>query len=581
MRLKLEGANPTGSFKDRGMTCAVSAAVRDGAKAVICASTGNTAASAAAYAARAGITCAVIVPEGKIAQGKMAQTLMHGARVISLAGNFDQALELVRELTDTHPIVLVNSVNEFRIEGQKTAAFEIDEELEGELERSASRSATPATSPPTGAASARSGAAPRLFGFQAEGAAPLVLGHRVEHPETIASAIRIGNPVRWEDAMAATTESRGAIRAVSDKEILDAYRLLAAREGMFCEPASAASVAGLLKYGADGADADRVRAHRPRAEGPRDRDRQQRRQRDPVRGRARRRSRKRCWVIRRRRRARAGLLGEPGPRLRLHGGGARAARWSSRWPRPASSPSRPTCRSRRGRENLCVRAFERLHPADDFTFRIRSEIPLSGGLGSSAAAIVAGLMAADHLFELDADLLAEASAIEGHPDNVAAATPRRASSSAPTARSRASSRRPGSRRSRSCPSSAVRTRAARAALPAEVPMRDAVFNVAHAALLTLGLARGDWDLLARGLHDRLHQQQRAHLFPRSFELAARARRAGRARRDDLRRRADRAGLVLLRADGRRRARRSRAEIEGWATLVRAPFEPQGAYVGEL
>jgi len=254
IRLKLEGANPTGSFKDRGMTCAVSAAVRDGAKAVICASTGNTAASAAAYAARAGITCAVIVPEGKIAQGKLAQTLIHGARVISLAGNFDQALELVRELTATHPIVLVNSVNEFRIEGQKTAAFEVQEDLEGELE---------ALCIPVGNAGnitaywrgfCELGVAPRLLGFQAEGAAPLVLGRVVEHPETVASAIRIGNPVRWEEAMAAATDSRGSIRAVSDSEILAAFRLLASKEGMFCEPASAASVAGLLKYGTDGAE---------------------------------------------------------------------------------------------------------------------------------------------------------------------------------------------------------------------------------------------------------------------------------------------------------------------------------------
>jgi threonine synthase len=253
VRLKLEGANPTGSFKDRGMTCAVSAAVREGAKAVICASTGNTAASAAAYAARAGITCAVIVPEGKIAQGKMAQTLMHGARVISLAGNFDQALTLVRELTDTHPIVLVNSVNEFRIEGQKTAAFELHEDLDGALELLCIPVGNAGNITSYWRGFREVGAAPRLFGFQAEGAAPLVLGHRVEHPETVASAIRIGNPVRWEDAMAATTESRGSIRAVSDTEILAAYRLLAAREGMFCEPASAASVAGLLKYGADGA----------------------------------------------------------------------------------------------------------------------------------------------------------------------------------------------------------------------------------------------------------------------------------------------------------------------------------------
>ena len=253
VRLKLEGANPTGSFKDRGMTCAVSAAVREGAKAVICASTGNTAASAAAYAARAGITCAVIVPEGKIAQGKMAQTLMHGARVVSLAGNFDKALELVRELTSTHEIVLVNSVNEFRIEGQKTAAFEILEALEGDLD---------ALCIPVGNAGnitaywrgfTEMGAAPRLLGLQAEGAAPIVEGRVIEHPETVASAIRIGNPVRWEDAMAAATDSRGWIKVVSDEEILDAYRLLAAREGMFCEPASAASVAGLLKYGAEGA----------------------------------------------------------------------------------------------------------------------------------------------------------------------------------------------------------------------------------------------------------------------------------------------------------------------------------------
>jgi threonine synthase len=254
VRLKLEGANPTGSFKDRGMTCAVSAAVREGAKAVICASTGNTAASAAAYAARAGITCAVIVPEGKIAKGKMAQALVHGARVISLRGNFDQALTLVRELTATHPIVLVNSVNDYRIEGQKTAAMEVHEDLEGGPD---------ALCIPVGNAGnitsywrgfRELGAAPKLFGFQAEGAAPLVTGKIVEHPETVASAIRIGNPVRWEDAMAAATDSRGSIRAVSDEEILGAFRLLGSREGMFCEPASAASVAGLLKYGAEGAE---------------------------------------------------------------------------------------------------------------------------------------------------------------------------------------------------------------------------------------------------------------------------------------------------------------------------------------
>jgi threonine synthase len=254
VRLKLEGANPTGSFKDRGMTCAVSAAVREGAKAVICASTGNTAASAAAYAARAGITCAVIVPEGRIAQGKMAQILVHGARVISLAGNFDQALALVRELTEKHPIVLVNSLNEFRIEGQKTAAFELHGDLAGELQLLCIPVGNAGNITAYWRGFKEVGAAPRLFGFQAQGASPLVLGHPVQQPETVASAIRIGNPVRWENAIAATTESRGVIRAVSDEEILAAFRMLGSREGMFCEPASAAAVAGLLKYGADGAE---------------------------------------------------------------------------------------------------------------------------------------------------------------------------------------------------------------------------------------------------------------------------------------------------------------------------------------
>jgi threonine synthase len=248
--LKLEGANPTGSFKDRGMTCAVSAAVREGARAVICASTGNTAASAAAYSARAGLRGAVIVPEGKIATGKLAQALMHGARVVALRGNFDQALSLVRELANRHPVALVNSVNEFRIQGQKTAAFELVESLAGELD---------ALSIPVGNAGnitaywkgfREMGYAPRMLGFQAAGAAPLVHGAPVEHPETVASAIRIGNPARWEEAMDAMTSSGGAVNAVTDAQILQAYSFLAAEEGVFCEPASAASVAGLLAHGA-------------------------------------------------------------------------------------------------------------------------------------------------------------------------------------------------------------------------------------------------------------------------------------------------------------------------------------------
>ena len=251
--LKIEGANPTGSFKDRGMTCAVSAAVREGAQAVICASTGNTAASAAAYAAKAGLTGAVIVPEGKIATGKLAQALMHGATVVALRGNFDQALQLVRELVERHPIALVNSVNAFRLEGQKTAAFELLDDL-GSLDLLCIPVGNAGNVTAYWKGFREAEAAPRLFGFQAEGAAPLVLGEVVERPETVASAIRIGNPARWEEAMAAMTESRGEIRACSDEEILDAYRFLAAREGIFCEPASAISVAGLMKYGADGAE---------------------------------------------------------------------------------------------------------------------------------------------------------------------------------------------------------------------------------------------------------------------------------------------------------------------------------------
>jgi threonine synthase len=250
--LKVEGANPTGSFKDRGMTVAVSAAVNEGAEAVVCASTGNTAASAAAYAARGGLRCAVIVPDGKIATGKLAQALMHGARVVALRGNFDQALSLVRELAARHPISLVNSVNEYRVEGQKTAAFEVCDQL-GDC--------PDGLCIPVGNAGNITAwwrgfreyeVSPRMFGFQAEGAAPLVDGAPVENPETVASAIRIGNPARWEEAMDAVTSSRGEIRAVSDAEILDAYAFLGMNEGVFCEPASAASVAGLLRYGAEG-----------------------------------------------------------------------------------------------------------------------------------------------------------------------------------------------------------------------------------------------------------------------------------------------------------------------------------------
>jgi len=233
----------------------------------------------------------------------------------------------------------------------------------------------------------------------------------------------------------------------------------------------------------------------------------------------------------------------------------------------------------KGRDNLCVRAFERLHPADEFTFRIHSEIPLSGGLGSSAAATVAGLMAADHLFELDADLLAHASDMEGHPDNAAAAL---CGGFVVIADGEATRFDPptGLEALAVVPGQPVRTRAARAALPAQVPLQEAVFNVAHGALLMLGLARGDWDLLARGLHDQLHERRRAHLFPRSFELASRARGLG-----ALGATISGAGPTVLvwcfYEQTGTVAEALAAEIDGWATLLRASFEPQGAYVGEL
>ena len=234
------------------MTVAVSAAVGEGAKAIICASTGNTAASAAAYAARAGLRGVVIVPEGRIATGKLAQALMHGARVVALRGNFDEALALVREVADRHPIALVNSLNDYRIEGQKTAAFEICDQLGDPPDVLAIPVGNAGNITSYWKGFDEVGAAPRMHGYQAEGAAPLVHGEPVAEPETIASAIRIGNPARWEEAMAAVTDSRGEIRAVSDAEILAAYELLGSAEGVFCEPASAASVAGLLRYGAEG-----------------------------------------------------------------------------------------------------------------------------------------------------------------------------------------------------------------------------------------------------------------------------------------------------------------------------------------
>ncbi len=257
--LKYEGVNPTGSFKDRGMTMAISKAVEENAKAVICASTGNTSASAASYSARAGIKCVVLIPEGAIALGKLAQALIHGAMVLAVKGNFDDALKLVREISDNYPITLVNSLNPYRIEGQKTGAFEICDQLEGvslDYHFIPVGNAGNITAYWKGYKEyhekGMTKGLPKMMGFQAEGAAPIVKKRVIEKPETIATAIRIGNPASWKAAEEARDGSGGVIEMVSDNEILSAYSLLAEREGVFCEPASAASVAGLLKKAKEG-----------------------------------------------------------------------------------------------------------------------------------------------------------------------------------------------------------------------------------------------------------------------------------------------------------------------------------------
>ncbi len=255
---KFEGLNPTGSFKDRGMTMAISKAMEEGSKAVMCASTGNTSASAAAFASRCGIKCFVLVPEGNIAKGKLLQAYRYGAKVIMIKGNFDEALNLVKEITQKHPITLVNSINPYRIEGQKTAAFEICDDL---------GDAPVYHAIPVGNAgnitaywkgyneyrrAGRSETLPKMLGFQAEGSAPIVKGHPIEKPETIATAIRIGNPASWKQAVQARDESGGLIDSVTDKEISWAYRYIAEKEGVFAEPASAAAVAGVVKLAGKG-----------------------------------------------------------------------------------------------------------------------------------------------------------------------------------------------------------------------------------------------------------------------------------------------------------------------------------------
>jgi threonine synthase len=250
---KFEGANPTGSFKDRGMTLALSKVVENGSRAVICASTGNTSASAAAYAARAGVRAIVVIPEGKIALGKLSQAMVHGAAVMQIAGNFDEAFSIVKSVVAKYPVTLVNSINPFRIEGQKTGAFEVCDQLG----TAPSYHALPVGNAGNITAywkgykeyhaSGKITRLPVMLGFQAAGAAPIVLGRKVEKPETIATAIRIGNPASWQGALAARDESGGRIEAVTDEEILQAYSLIATAEGIFCEPASAASLAGVIR----------------------------------------------------------------------------------------------------------------------------------------------------------------------------------------------------------------------------------------------------------------------------------------------------------------------------------------------
>lgn len=256
--VKVEGCNPTGSFKDRGMTMAMSKAAEDGARAVICASTGNTSASAAAYATKAGMIPAVLIPEGKIAMGKLAQAIIHGAKILQVDGNFDDCLTLARELSENYPVALVNSVNPYRIQGQKTGSFEIVDALgfAPDIHALPVGNAGNITAYWKGYkeyfADGISKSLPQMWGFQAEGAAPIVRGEVVKNPETIATAIRIGNPASWSQAEEARDISGGIIDMVSDEEILSAYRLVAAKEGVFVEPSSAAGIAGLIKYKSQG-----------------------------------------------------------------------------------------------------------------------------------------------------------------------------------------------------------------------------------------------------------------------------------------------------------------------------------------
>ncbi len=581
--LKFEGLNPTGSFKDRGMTVAVSRAKGRGAEAIICASTGNTAASCAAYAARAGLRGAVIVPEGKIAIGKLAQALMHGARVVALRGNFDDALRIVRELSQKHPIELVNSVNPHRIEGQKTAAFEVVEDL-GEMPGAL---AIPVGNAGNVTAYWRgfcelgerqldklevTGTGPILYGFQAEGAAPLVRGAPVDHPETVASAIRIGNPARWEEAMAAFTASRGRVAAVSDEQILERLslarrqrrRLLRARQRRLGCRSPRPRPAG--RRGRRPPRDRRLRPHRPRPQGPRHRALEsapgaQLRKR-PRRRRARRLRLGGAATVT----ARHRLVRVPASSANLGPGyDAMAAAMALHLELEVEESGEFSfdpggLEVSTGRDNLIVRAFESLRPADGIAFRLRSEIPLARGLGSSAAAIVAGLYAADHLYELaltKEEMLARATEIEGHPDNVAAAIYGGfvvCGTGADGAPSAARFDPPeGLEGIVVIPPDEVSTERAREAIPAEVPLADAVANVSAAAMLVLGSAQRR----PRPARPRIARQHPPGPPPGPLPALDGDRRlgpgAGGAGGDDLRRRPHRSRLDHL--AGRRQRRR--------------------------
>ncbi len=546
---------------------------------MICASTGNTAASAAAYAARAGLRGAVIVPEGKIATGKLAQALMHGARVIALRGNFDEALALVRELADRHPIALVNSVNDFRIEGQKTGAFEVCDQL-GE--------APDVLCIPVGNAGnvtswwkgfQEYGRAPRLHGYQAEGAAPLVHGAPVENPETVASAIRIGNPARWEDAMNAFTASRGEVRAVSDAEILDAYSLLGRARGRVLR-------AGLGGVGGRPAQVRRggprgLRAHRPRAEGPADRD-EPGRSRGALRARHRERRAGGARVRRRR------VVRVPASSANLGPGyDVLAAALSleleleveetGEFSVHCDVPGVPLDRS-----NLCVRAFERLHPADGLTLPDPLGDPGRGGtrverrgdrgragrrrphVRAGRAAVRAWPWSSRGIRTTSRPRCSAASwSAPGPARRRCGSTPRRGSRGCWRSRpTRCLRRRRGRRCRRRC------------------RWRTPCTTWATPRCSCSGLAQDDFSLIGRGLRDLLHQPRRRSLYPRSMELVERAEELGAVGATISGAGPDRAVLVPLAADGQPSMERLKAEAPD-CEIRRVTFAPGGADVSEL